>query len=396
MKNDRLIARLVEQIPPLPEVAHRVLYLARQNPVDFQELEQVIETDPTLSAFVLRLANSPLYGPVRHRVESLSRAIVILGQNHIIDSLTIYITRCLRSISKTTSWPNGDLNFWKHSIGVAVTSRILAQRMRVNHAQQCFLAGLLHDMGKLALLAYDPTGYSEVLNNARLSNRPLYYVELEKFGVTHSQIGGLICKKWYMPITCAKAVSYHHDDPDFITVTVSNIVRSADLMVKVAGIGDSGNPFGINSKKLLLPHPQFTENDIFSMLDDLSDTVEQLTSTVMGHAAQPANTQKTTRLKPMILVHTAEQSQRLLIRYTLHAMEYPHDNYLGRGVQLSSHPPIKILDYLPAIVNPDQPVIDFKSWLDRQISTPHNELNILSLRNWLESEIHRVTTTVHY
>ena len=119
MDLDPFLTKLTSFIKPLPSVADRVLYLARQDPVDFRELTRVIETDPTLSTMVVSLANSPMYSPAGRVIDSLDRAIVVLGQSRIMDSVMAYMTRSIREDS-SESWPNGDLSFWKHCISVAI------------------------------------------------------------------------------------------------------------------------------------------------------------------------------------------------------------------------------------------------------------------------------------
>lgn len=400
MKNSILLSRLIDNIPPLPAIANRVLYLARQDPLDFQELAAVIETDPALSAMVIRFANSPLYGPVRRRVDSLRRAIVVLGQNHIIDSTVIYITRTLKNISNA-SWPTGDLNFWKHSIGVAVAARMLALRMGVNHAQLCFLSGLMHDLGKLALLAHDAKEYTEVLGYAASSTQPLAKVELEHFGFTHAYIGGQICKKWYMPVTCTKAVSQHHDSVDSITVTVPNIIRSANLLVKVAGIGESGNAFSQYDIKMLMPHPQFDENDVYVILNDLRKTVDDLTGIIIRDRNGGANRDrdaiiKSSHEKAQVYTLVAKESDRVLLRYVLHALGYTEKvGVFEHNAQASDDiPHIKILDYMPEYVEKNEKIIDFGKWRSKQPFGASGERDIYSLRTWLLSELELATTPV--
>ncbi len=389
--NDPLIRKLMKDIPPFPAIADKVLHLARQTPVNFRKLATVIETDPVLSAMVIRMANSPIYGTSRGRVDSLERAIIVLGQYRIIDSTVIYITRTLRKISKA-SWGIGEIEFWKHSIGVAVAARMLANRMNISHAQQCFLAGLMHDIGKIALMSHDASLYKEAMRSAEETRRPLYYAELETFGITHSMVGAEICKSWFLPVTTVKAVAYHHDDPDVITLTVSNLVRSGDLFTKIAQIGDGGNPFAITDKKLLLPHPQFTEDHIFTFLGELENGVDELIGMVMENEVRQPSTEPVSEwaqdpnLKIQVLLR--DESDRIMIKYVLYQMGYP----VGTAAQ-STHDNrvIKIVNETPRFLSENESAINFNEWKFRQPTTPqHNEVNISALHAWLRKSIESI------
>ena len=394
MKNDQLLAQLIEPIPPFPAIANKVLQLARQSPVDFKQLAQLISTDPALSALVIRMANSPLYGSIRSRVENIDRAIVVLGQNHIIDSAVLYITRNLRQVSKT-SWKQWENEFWRHSIGVAVAARMLAKQMNVSHAKQSFLAGLMHDIGKIALMAYDPDAYQETIQTAKATNRPLYYVELESFGTTHSMVGREICKHWHLPITTTKAVAYHHDDPDTITLTVSNLVRSGDLFTKIAGIGDGGNPFGMNDKKLLLPHPQFTQQDIFDFLRNLTRSVDDLVAMVFD-GQKKTNKNQTLGLlsNPNVIIHvmTGNEPERLMLRYVLHELGYKQSDRDNQVYDAETQMVVKIMDYQPQFTQPNEHVVDFGAWRNGQPQTPQQEINIKLLQRWLKETLSGLLT----
>ena len=393
MELDPFLLKIMSFIRPLPSVADRVLYLARQDPVDFKELTRVIETDPTLSTMVISLANSPLYAVSNRTVDSLNRAILMLGQGRIVDSVMAYMTRSIRQ-EATVPWPKGDLNFWKHCISVATCARMLAEKMQIPAAQKCFIAGLIHDVGKLALLNYDAPKYRQVLEDVERTQRPIEFAELEAFGVTHANLSGYISRHWKLPQHFMNAIAYHHDNPDNIAGTLANVVRSANLFAKIAGFGESGNPYNMLSNDLLMPHPRISQNDIQDILARLPKLVGELTVLILGAksgAEKPSAQTNKVRPAVSISVRISDGVERVLMRYLASALGY--DTSFGRLEIEEGVKKVVIMDFTSAIVDEDTTIIDFSEWRKEQKSMPENRLNVISLRNWFSSKMEEITGT---
>ena len=389
MDLDPFLIKLTSFIKPLPSVADRVLYLARQDPVDFKELTKVIETDPSLSTMVVSLANSPMYSPAGREIDSLNRAIVVLGQARIMDSVMAYMTRSIRE-DTSEEWPLGDLNFWKHCISVAIAARLLAEKMQISASQKCFIAGLIHDVGKLALLNYDPSGYKTVINEVVETKRPIEFIELGAFGVTHANLSGQISRHWKLPVHFKNAIGYHHDGPDQISGTLANVVRSANLMSKIAGYCESGNPYNMVSNDLLLPHPRVSQNDIQEILSKLPTMVSELGSLILGQKDnRDANQQAAhgdTGIRVSVGIGNGEE--RVLLRYILSALGYETNFGHLEEEEPSIH--VAIMDYLPANAPPGRHIVDFSTWREEQREMPDNRLDIKSLREWVSTKMEEV------
>ena len=388
---DPFLIKLTSFIKPLPSVADRVLYLARQDPVDFKELTKVIETDPSLSTMVVSLANSPMYSPAGRVIDSLDRAIVVLGQSRIMDSVMAFMTRSIRE-DTSEEWPLGDINFWKHCISVAIAARLLAEKMQIPVAQQCFIAGLIHDVGKLALLNYDPSGYRTVINEVVQTKRPIEFIELGAFGVTHANLSGQISRHWKLPVHFMKAIGYHHDGPDQINGTLANVVRSANLLSKIAGFTESGNPYNMITNDLLLPHPRVSQGDIQDILSQLPEMVAELGKLILGQKSDKAEEKKVTHDKSNIRVSVGigNGEERVLLRYVVSALGY--DTNFGHMEGEAAAVRVSIMDYLPANAPEGQHFIDFNPWRELQRDMPDNRLDIKSLREWLSGKLSEVET----
>ena len=386
MDVDPFVLQVTSFVKPLPTVVERVLYLARQEPVDFKEIALVIETDPALSTLVISLANSPIYGSINREIDSLNRALMVLGQNRLIDSVMSYMARSIRQ-EDTQPWPSGDIKFWQHCIGVALCARMLAEKMQMVAAQQCFIAGLIHDVGKLALLNYDPAAYQQVLREVEGSQRPIELVELEAFGITHAALSGHISRRWKMPQHFMNAIAYHHDGADAIMGTLANVVRSANLIAKIAGFGDSGNPYNSLSNILLVPHTRTTADDVVDILVNLGGSVREFSKLILGSAAVDDDdpTEKVAPEGVVVSSRVADGLARTLLRYVAASLGYETETEgkdYGDDVQR-----ILIMDFMSSHVGARDRVIDFTEWRSKQPQLLTHSFDIVSLRAWLAEKL---------
>ena len=391
---DPFLLKLISFIKPLPGVADRVLYLARQDPMDFKEITRVIETDPTLSTMVVSLANSPMYSPINKEITTLNRAIVLLGQARIMDSVMAYMTRGIREDS-SEPWPLGDLNFWKHCISVGIAARMLAEKMQIPVAQQCFIAGLIHDVGKLALLNYDSSMYKKVISDVIHTQRPIEFIELGAFGVTHANLSGQISRHWKLPTHFTKAIGYHHDGPDQISGTLANVVRSANLIAKIAGYTESGNPYNAVSSDLLLPHPRLSQGDMQEIVKQLPEHVNELSKLILGSDSEEHEKTKADaaiKSKVVVSVRISNGEERVLLRYLVTALGYALS--FGQLEEDEEVIHVDILDFLPATVPQDRHIIDFASWRENQRDMPDHRLDVKSLREWVAGKMAEITSAV--
>ena len=142
----------IPDIPTLPEIALKVNKLLQDEDISIGELSRIIEKDQAIVTKILRLVNSSFY-QFKSRIESIPRAMVVLGLNTIRNAVLSVSVMEIFPRDKPT---NGlDIReFWKHSIAVAVTSKHLGSKTLLESPDECFIGGLLHDIGKIALARY--------------------------------------------------------------------------------------------------------------------------------------------------------------------------------------------------------------------------------------------------
>lgn len=254
------ILQRVSNLPPLPAAVGRLLRLVNAPEVEFKEIARTISLDQTLTAQLLRLANSAFYG-FPQQIRTVQQATVVLGRHSIRNmALSLAIVR-LRSHMRVDG-PLDPEEFWRHSIGVACGARLLAQQQRNVQPDEAFVAGLLHDIGKIVLVEYDTTAYEELLGIAAEGIAPLHELERQAFGIDHAAVGQALCAYWNIPEELAATVNAHHrsaaaartldglrsgqtctsESPGSTEHQTVAIVNLADTLAKICVIGRSGNP----------------------------------------------------------------------------------------------------------------------------------------------------------
>lgn len=195
------------ELASLPEVVMRTIDLINDPKTSAAEIGQVLGEDPALTARLLKIVNSPFYG-FPSRIDTVSRAITVIGTLELLDLiLATSVIKAFRGIP--TDLVDMD-SFWEHSLYTGVVARILAGRMRAPNTERYFIAGLLHDIGALALYKQIPDTCAVALRRAREEIAPLHVIEQELLGFDHGEIGGELMRVWHLPETLVEAIRFHH------------------------------------------------------------------------------------------------------------------------------------------------------------------------------------------
>jgi putative nucleotidyltransferase with HDIG domain len=195
------------ELASLPEVVMRTIDLINNPQTSAAEIGLVLAEDPALTARLLKIVNSPFYG-FPSRIDTVSRAITVIGTLELLDLiLATSVIKAFRGIP--TDLVDMD-SFWEHSLYTGVVARILAGRMRAPNTERYFIAGLLHDIGALALYKQAPDIAAIALRRARAEVTPLHEIEQELLGFDHGEVGGELMRSWRLPETLVEATRFHH------------------------------------------------------------------------------------------------------------------------------------------------------------------------------------------
>ena len=226
------LARL-KALPTLPRLLESVVNALEDPEVDFENVAELIEVDQSLTSQILRLANSAFYG-AQGSVAQVTQALVMLGA---AVTRSLVLSTSVLDIRKVAL-----RGFWEHSIGCAVAAGAISKVTGRGNPEEVTAAGLLHDLGKVALYKELPDAVIYIANRAEAENRRFIDVERELLGVDHGEIAGWLVEKWSFPTRLAEPIMYHHTPARArYAKDETAIVHAANTLVRGLGYGSGGD-----------------------------------------------------------------------------------------------------------------------------------------------------------
>jgi putative nucleotidyltransferase with HDIG domain len=194
-------------------------------------VSEYIGLDQALAALVLQLANSAFLGYNR-TCTSINEAVMRLGFKRM-KSILLASAASAQLNQRLRGYRQGAGDLWQHSLMTAVSAEWLAQALRYKDAEEAYVSGLLHDLGKLLLDQYVLTDYSKMVDLMEKYQYPLWVVEEKLIGINHAQVGGLIAEKWAFPVTLVDTIRHHHAPS--LARTNQNLPAIINLANHIAG-----------------------------------------------------------------------------------------------------------------------------------------------------------------
>ena len=224
-----------EKVFSLPKI-HFELQEALNDPdKTFQDLGKIISYDPALSARLLKIVNSPFYG-FPSKIDTISHAISIIGMDQLTDlALATLVIHQFRGI------PNSLFNmekFWRHSMACGVAARAIAEFKGEKNVERFYLAGILHDIGRLVIFKREPALARDAFFRSKEKQENIFLSEQELMGFDHAAVGGELLKAWKLPPRLVEAVAYHHQPQAAKEFPVeAAIIHTSDYIVHVLKVG---------------------------------------------------------------------------------------------------------------------------------------------------------------
>ena len=230
-------------LPPFSPILSKLMASLAGEDVSFLVLGDLIEKDTVVAANILRVVNSAVYAR-RGTVASVRHALSILGVTKVRNIvLGMSVSRMLNQAKAPPGWSME--NFNKHAAAVAMMSDLLVQNIKTEYAEGAFIAGLLHDMGRLLIAMGLPDEYSVIFARHRATGEPFVFCEQEILGFNHAALSGDAMSDWKLPTEIRLAVSHHHNPPrsaDGQPLPLARILQAADDYVNGLGLAIVNDP----------------------------------------------------------------------------------------------------------------------------------------------------------
>jgi len=271
----KIILNRLTELPPMPQVMFKAREIMDDPTAGFRALAEILEKDQAMATRVLRLSNSAYYG-LAGKVTSVQHAAVLLGYKTVGEVVAMAISSKLLGESlEGYKMNSGDL--WKHSLAVAIASRLIAGKRHKELENDAFSAGLIHDAGKIILNRYvsERSGaFEEYMSD---EGKSFLDAEKEILGFDHSEIAAEMCNVWKIPKSLAAAISFHHYPAQSNDNVLAAIVHVADSLSLMSGIGS-----GVDGMLYRMDHRAqetlgLSEDDLRGVLDETVESVDKIT-----------------------------------------------------------------------------------------------------------------------
>ena len=269
------ILEALGDLPASPAVVSLVMGMTSDLNTDVSQLSQALSADQSLTAKILKLSNSPVYGRARG-VASIEEAILVLG---FFTLRSVVIATATHAMFKGSGKNSHAEKLWEHSLATALAARLISRKLGHPFVEESYLAGLLHDIGKLILTQKFPQEYGALVARYKNEDVELYTLEQEQFGFSHTDLGAALLDKWAFPPDLIQAVAKHHNpdvkaEPNSIA-SVPLIINLANGVAKCIGAGfkdiSAEDVAELASPKAL----KLPDEDLTGIIEDLAESFQE-------------------------------------------------------------------------------------------------------------------------
>lgn len=261
-------------LPTIPAAAIKVMRETDSSTSNAATIASTLAQDQALSVRVLRLANSAYYGLSR-RVSDLQEAVVVLGMRSVKNLAMVAATYPWMS-RPVTGYCLGPRQMWTHAFGTAIASQLVAKVSRTGREDTAFTAGLLHDLGKVALSIWLENKINAILLYASRENLSFDQAERKVLGFDHCQVGEYLGESWNLPEDIVRAIRFHHAPASCQAQdSIVDCVHVGNYLTMSMGFGLGGDGLLYEFDEEVFARLGITESDLTSITDTYVEAYEQ-------------------------------------------------------------------------------------------------------------------------
>jgi putative nucleotidyltransferase with HDIG domain len=273
----------LDSLLPLPQVVLKAQNLLLDPNSSFNELADIIETDQEITLKILKMANSAFYS-LKNEVCSVRQACVILGFSVIGEIIMAAGTSTLFS-KPLTGYGMNPKSLWQHSLAVALASRKIANAIQSAQANEAFLCGLFHDVGKLILDEHIFSHNDEFKDFLVNGDHPNFEIEKQILGFEHSEIASELCKSWEFPKAVTRAIKRHHFLNSKQASELAIILNAADTLIRIRADKNGNGRITDQIDPQVMEFLALNEDDLSSIMAEVNESVRKITDEIFRAAS---------------------------------------------------------------------------------------------------------------
>jgi putative nucleotidyltransferase with HDIG domain len=273
--SDEMVSVLdkTEDLPTLPTVYKKVSDLINDPKSSVTDVSKVIEVDQSLTGKILKLVNSSFFGFSR-KISSIHQAVVLMGFNTIKN--TVLSVSVFDGFGEQTNGTFDLKQFWKHAIACGSIASILEKNLKTGFSDEVFVAGLLHDMGKIILNRHFEEEFNLTVEYAQKNHQAFYDCERAIVGFSHDEVGEYLADKWQLPFILVEAISLHHQ-PDNIRSNpkLVSLIHLADTLTYPMNYGFLNQFKKNNFNPFIMDELNLNKSLLFELVNEVKKTIKE-------------------------------------------------------------------------------------------------------------------------